>query len=126
MKAITISTLMGILLLCASTSMAASVGLAWTPTTAYTDGTAVAGMTYNVYNVTGTRAKVNTTIIPASACTGIPSTCAWTFSTTPLAGQKFVVTAVDPSGGSESADSNIAVYHGKLQAPGSLVIVEQP
>lgn len=90
-------------------AMGATYTFQWSRVTQNADGTAITDLAgYNVYAVTSTRTKLNSTTIPASACT--TSTCSWSY--TPSSGtitstQKFVCTAID-SQGLESSDSNTA------------------
>ena len=79
--------------------------LAWDRTNAEPD---LAG--YNAYDVTTTRVKMNTTVIPDTICTGtIPGGICVTPIPTQyhIEGHRYVVTAIDTAG-NESIDSNIA------------------
>ena len=92
----------------------------WTPVTTNVDGTTITDLAgYNFYNVTSGRVKVNSALIPPSACTS--SLCTYTIPGTVVDGSKYVVTAVDTSG-NESGDSNQAIATIFPSAPGGLVI----
>jgi hypothetical protein len=95
----------------------------WNPPTTNVDGSPLTDLGgFNVYEVTGSRTKVNSTLILPSVCTGSPSVCSWTFPGGVVTeGDKFVVTAVD-TGGNESGDSNQATAVFAPSAPGGLIL----
>jgi hypothetical protein len=80
--------------------MARTVTLTWNPVTLNTDGTAAAGVTYNLYQgaTVATLTKVQSGLASPAATV--------TTGLTPGSTQEFVVTAVE--GGVESAQSAVA------------------
>lgn len=94
----------------------------WTAPTTSADGTALTDLAgYNLYVTSGTRAKLNTTLISAT-------TYNFNFNASTYGTYTFVVTAVDTSG-NESVDSDMAsyVYADTIapSKPGSLIIIHQ-
>jgi hypothetical protein len=106
-------------------SIGFAVTVQWNQDMVNTDGTQLTDLAgWTLYETTGgTRVKVNTTLIPPSSCTGTTTlACSWVLP----AGQAvkndtFVITCSDTSG-SESGDSNTAIYKVAPKIPGVLII----
>lgn len=122
MKTVLLAVVVVVLLFTAPSAFAWH--LAWGPVTTNVDGSAITDLAgYNAYKLNPSRAKINASVIPPSACTGSPVECAFTLATNPIDGDRYVVTAIDNSG-QESGDSNIATFVVAPRAPAALEILQ--
>lgn len=121
-------TLLGIalVLLMPVFALGASATFQWSPVTTNQDGTPCTDLSgYNVYETTSTRTKLNTMVIPTSACTGTPVVCNYQYTySTSLDAHTFVCTAIDTTS-HESGDSNTATAVINPHSPTNFIILFQ-